>query len=145
RGARPCLVAGRARHIRRVLGRTGIVCCPRTARGRLCSHTTVPARGRSSRRYPFMTALTRPPCPKHLQAGSSRLLPRILLHAQVSFRHLKCPHKKEDAIAETVALAWAWYVRLARKGKDAARFASALASYAARAAKSGRRLCGQKG
>src|SRR5262249_57616886 len=66
-------------------------------------------------------------------------------HAEVSFGQLKWPQKKEDAIAETVALAWAWYVRLARKGKDAARFASALASYAARAAKSGRRLCGQKG
>ena len=35
-------------------------------------------------------------------------------------------------------------MRLARRGRDAADFASALAAYAARAVKSGRRLCGQE-
>jgi hypothetical protein len=71
------------------------------------------------------------------------ILPRIRLHAKVYFRHVKCWHTKEDRIAETIDLAWQWFVRLARKGKDACQFPTTLASYAARAVKSGRRLCGQ--
>jgi hypothetical protein len=74
--------------------------------------------------------------------GFLAVLPRIELHARVYFRFL--PHdRKEEAVAETVALAWRWFVRLAERGKDAALFGSALASYAARAVLSGRRLCGQ--
>jgi hypothetical protein len=70
------------------------------------------------------------------------LLPRIELHARIYFRFLKSDHK-EEAVAETVALAWHWYLRLTERGKDATQFVSALASYAARAVLSGRRLCGQ--
>jgi hypothetical protein len=43
-----------------------------------------------------------------------------------------------------VALSWRWFVRLAQKGKDASRFPSALATFSARAVRSGRRLCGQE-
>jgi hypothetical protein len=93
------------------------------------------------------------PCPndrsrgsfwKRRQSGFLRLLPRIELHARVYFRHLKCPHRKAEAIAEVVALSWKWFLRLAEKGKDAGQFPTALASFAARAVKSGRRLCGQE-
>lgn len=72
------------------------------------------------------------------------LLPRIQLHAQIYFRSVKCPHKKEDCLAETVGLAYQWFLRLAQRGKDAAQFPSALAALAARAVRSGRRLCGQE-
>jgi hypothetical protein len=41
-------------------------------------------------------------------------------------------------------VAWRWHLDLARRGKDAAAFPSALASLAARHVKSGRRLCGQE-
>jgi hypothetical protein len=47
-------------------------------------------------------------------------------------------------VAEVVALAWKWFVRLACRGKDAKRFARAIATFAARAVRSGRRLCGQE-
>jgi hypothetical protein len=70
------------------------------------------------------------------------LLPRIELHARIYFRFMK-PHHKEEAVAETVALAWQWFIRLTERGKDATQFVSALASHAARAVLSGRRLCGQ--
>jgi hypothetical protein len=70
------------------------------------------------------------------------ILPRIEQHAHVYFRHLQCPDRREDAVAETVALAWAWFLRLSRQGKDATEFPATLASYAARAAGAGRRLCG---
>jgi hypothetical protein len=72
------------------------------------------------------------------------LLPRIQLHAQIYFRSVRCPDKREDCVAETVGLAYQWFVRLAQRGKDAAQFPAALASLAARAVRSGRRLCGQE-
>ena len=72
------------------------------------------------------------------------ILPRIELHGRVCFRHLRCPHRKEEVIQEMVALCWKWFVRLAERGRDATRFPSALATFAARAVRSGRRVCGQE-
>jgi hypothetical protein len=43
-----------------------------------------------------------------------------------------------------IGLAWTWHLRLAEKGKDATAFPTALASYAARAVKSGSRVAGQE-
>jgi hypothetical protein len=79
-----------------------------------------------------------------LHARFLTILPRLQTHGAIFFRHLWCPDQKADAIAEMVALAWQWYVRLAQQGTDAARFPGALAAYAARAVRSGRRLCGQE-
>ena len=72
------------------------------------------------------------------------ILPRIERHGEGHFRDLGCPYRREEAIAEMVALCWRWFVRLAGRGKDASRFPSALASFAARAVRCGRRLCGQE-
>jgi hypothetical protein len=72
------------------------------------------------------------------------ILPRIELHARVRSRYLVCPAQRDDFICEAVALAWKSFLRLAERGKDATRFASALASLAVRAVRSGRRLCGQE-
>jgi hypothetical protein len=79
-----------------------------------------------------------------LQARFLSILPRIELHGRVSFRHVPCPGRRADAIAEMVALAWAWHLRLAERGKDSTRFPGALAVYAARAVRAGRQLCGQE-
>src|SRR5215470_16282406 len=78
-----------------------------------------------------------------LHARFATIVPRIKLHARVFFRYIRCLHTREDCIAETIDLAWQWFKRLAEKGKDARKFPSVLATYAARAVKSGRRLCGQ--
>jgi hypothetical protein len=43
-----------------------------------------------------------------------------------------------------IGLAWRWHLRLAEKGKDATAFPTALASYAARAVRNGRRVAGQE-
>jgi hypothetical protein len=80
----------------------------------------------------------------HLQSRFLVLLPRLERHGRICFRSLKCPHRKAEALAEVVALAWKWFVQLTRRGQDAAAFGSALATYAARAVLSGRRLCGQE-
>jgi hypothetical protein len=81
------------------------------------------------------------PAQEALHEGFLALLPRIVVHARFCFRHMRCPHQKEDAIAEAIALAWRWYLRLAERGKDAAGFPSALAVFAARRVRGGRRLC----
>jgi hypothetical protein len=70
------------------------------------------------------------------------VLPKVVSHGRVSFRHLRSADRKEEAVAEMVALAWAWHLRLAERGKDATRFPTALATFAARAVRSGRRLAG---
>jgi hypothetical protein len=80
--------------------------------------------------------------PDALHAKFLTLLPRVELHGRVYFRHLRSPQAKEEALAEMVALCWVWFVRLARNGSDASAFPSALATFAARAVRSGRRLCG---
>src|SRR5262245_62212190 len=84
------------------------------------------------------------PSSKHLHAGFLTLLPRIERLARSFFRHVACPGRRADAVAEAVAIAWAQYRRCAEQGRDAARFAVSLALLAARAAGSGRRLCGQE-
>src|SRR5262245_1148611 len=75
-----------------------------------------------------------------LHAAFERILPRIQLHARIYFRGEKCPNKKADKIAETIGLAWKWYRRLKQRGKDPDQFPSALASFAARAVRCGRRV-----
>ncbi len=72
------------------------------------------------------------------------VLPRVLSHGRVCFRGLPCPHHQEEAIQEMIGLAWQRHLRLAENGTDASRFATALAAYAARAVRSGRRLAGQE-
>ena len=48
----------------------------------------------------------------------SEILPRIETHAQVCFRGVHCPHKREEFRAEMVAVAWLWFLHLIEKGKD---------------------------
>jgi hypothetical protein len=79
-----------------------------------------------------------------LQNRFLTVLPRIETHARIYFRHLKCPHHREEALAECLALAWAWFVRLVRRGKNPEDFITILADFVARAVSSGRRLCGQQ-
>ncbi len=78
-----------------------------------------------------------------LHARFLTIVPRIERHGRVVFRAVKCPVKKEEFIAEMVALCWKWIKRLAEKGKDGFQFPMALARYAGSAVKCGRRLCGQ--
>jgi hypothetical protein len=82
--------------------------------------------------------------PEALQAHFLSILPRIKTHAQIRFGFLRCPGKREDAIAEVVAVAWKWFLRLIEQGKDVNEFVMVLADYAVRHVRSGRKLCGQE-
>jgi hypothetical protein len=79
-----------------------------------------------------------------LQAGFLSVVPHVERHARVHFRGIRCPHARADAVAEAVAIAWRWFVCLARRGKDPTQFARTLVAYAVRHVRSGRRLCGQE-
>ncbi len=81
---------------------------------------------------------------EHTHAVFVDALTRILRIARFRFRHLRCCDSREDAICETVALCWVWYVSLVRKGRKPAEFIGALARYGVRAVSSGRRACGQE-
>ena len=79
----------------------------------------------------------------HLQATFlASILPKVVAHGRVSFRHIRCRHQQEELLAEMTGLCWRWHLRLAERGKDATRFPTALATFAARAVRSGRRLAG---
>jgi hypothetical protein len=43
-----------------------------------------------------------------------------------------------------LALGWEWFIRIRQHGKHPEQFPTALATFAGRAVKSGRRLCGQQ-
>jgi hypothetical protein len=79
-----------------------------------------------------------------LQARFLSILPRIELHGRISFRHLRCADARADAVAEVVAIAWRWHLGLAQRGKDATQFPATLATFAARAVRAGRRVCGRE-
>jgi hypothetical protein len=79
-----------------------------------------------------------------LHAAFLTILPRLEPHARIYFRHVRCRHHKDDCIAEVIALAWKWFVRLVERGKDPMQFVTALAVFAALAVRDGRRVCGQE-
>ena len=79
-----------------------------------------------------------------LHARFLSIRPRIQEHARIYFRHVKCRGKREDFIAETIALAWTRFLRLVQRGKDVASFISTSATRCAQAVRNGRRLCGQE-
>ena len=71
-------------------------------------------------------------------------LSRILKIARFRFRHVACSDSREDAVSETVAICWMWYLRLVGQGRNPTAFIASLAHYGAKAVKSGRRVCGQE-
>src|SRR3954452_5141751 len=76
-----------------------------------------------------------------LHAGFLLLMPRIETHARIFFRHVRCPGKRDDLVAEAVAVAWKWYLRAMSNGKDPADFLVSSSRKAASHARCGRRLC----
>jgi hypothetical protein len=75
---------------------------------------------------------------KHLhETFNSKVAPAVAKWARHNFR------TDDDAVQECIGLAWKWCLSLAHRGKDGSRFASAIARFAVRAYRSGRRVCGQ--
>src|SRR4051794_35294741 len=72
------------------------------------------------------------------------ILPIIRVVACRNFRDVRCPARRDDLVAEVVALSFAWCRRLVASGRDPTTFPVALARLAVRAAACGRRLAGQE-
>ena len=68
-----------------------------------------------------------------VQTGFVTLLPRLQRQAERAFQFLRCPAERADCVQDALALAWAWYRRLAARGQDAAAFPATLAAFAVRA------------
>jgi hypothetical protein len=82
--------------------------------------------------------------PAHLRSGFLALLPRIEAHSRLCFRGIPCDDRREEAVANALALAWSWYVRLVRRGKEPSEFTSTLAVFAVKAVNAGRRVGGSE-
>jgi hypothetical protein len=72
------------------------------------------------------------------------VLPRLTSHAAVCLGGVRCPHERAELQAELFALGWAWFLRTRQHGKHPEQFPTAIATFAGRAVRSGRRLCGQQ-
>lgn len=68
------------------------------------------------------------------------ILPNIEQYAELAHRHWANFHDREDAIAETIALTWAWFYKLARGGKHSLASPSVLTHAAIRSVRAGRLL-----
>ena len=79
-----------------------------------------------------------------LQSPFLALLPRLEQRARRAFRRCASVEVRVELVAEVVALAWKWHVRLAERGKDTLRVASVFIVFAVRAVACGRRLCGRR-
>ena len=90
------------------------------------------------------TRTSQAPPTSQLHATFQSLLPRLETHAAIVFRNVRCPDTRAERIAECVALAWKWLLRLHERGKDVNQFAMVFVFLVARAVKSGRRLAGQE-
>jgi hypothetical protein len=67
------------------------------------------------------------------------VLPRVESHAALVFRSRKAEDKAE-LLADAVALAWKWTVRLVNRGKNPWKFPTAIATLVCRAVSCGRRV-----
>jgi hypothetical protein len=76
-----------------------------------------------------------------LHARFLLILPRVELHGNIFFRHLR-PDRRADAVQEMCGLGWRCYLRLHERGKDPADFLTGFVTLLARAVNSGRRLAG---
>ena len=79
---------------------------------------------------------------KDLHAAFLAIVPKIEMRARTAFAFCKCSNQRADKVAETVALAWKWFVRLQKRGKNAATFPGAFGILVARAVANGRRVAG---
>ena len=85
--------------------------------------------------------------PQQLAAIHARfeaIRPQIEKHGTIYFRHVKCPHRLADLIAEMLALAWKWFVGLVLRGKDPRLFLATFNRRLTQHIKAGRRVTGNE-
>lgn len=93
-----------------------------------------------------MTKISTPPIDpivlESLQRGFEEAIPTIEKKAKMYFRGMD-PDKREEMVADTLALGWKYYLRLHQTGKNPDDFISPLGTFTAKQVAIGRRLTGQ--
>jgi hypothetical protein len=79
-----------------------------------------------------------------IQEDYVKALPRIQAHAEIHFRGIRDPGRRDDAIANTIGLGWSHWLSAIRHGKDPNEFVSSIADKAVRQVRSGRKVNGQE-
>jgi len=72
------------------------------------------------------------------------IIDTLIRHAHFAFRHIRNEHDREDFIQEVLCVAWKWTLRMLENNKDPREFPTALAEYASKHVKAGRRFVGGK-
>jgi len=107
-------------------------------------HTAAPAKGAVSTEVAPLTTIpnshSTSPAGNGLHHAFLELLPRLQTHAEISFRHVRCPQARAEKIAEAVALAWRWFLRLKEQGRDVNQFIVTFCRLVVRAVRSGRKI-----
>src|SRR5579872_5326243 len=68
------------------------------------------------------------------------LLPHLRMQSRIAFRDVPCPGRRADLVAEVIALAWKWLLRLHERGKDVLPFAMRFVRLIVHGVRCGRRL-----
>ena len=92
----------------------------------------------------MITPIHHVPSPAALHASFMAIVPRIERYGRVYFRGMKNAETRADAIQEMICLSWQLFLRMAGRGMDVTQLPCALAGYAARSVRGGRRLCGRE-
>lgn len=77
---------------------------------------------------------------KLAQASFVEALPRLRRHAYVHSRGIRDPGRRDDFIATSLGRGWQHWLQCYRDSKDPSQFVSAIADYAVRATRAGRRV-----
>src|ERR1700733_7767846 len=93
--------------------------------------------------HPMSASSSSPSSPRQpLHRHFVSVLPRIVRHARIVFRFVRCWHTKQDKIQEVRSLCWKWVKKLHKAGKAWWQYGSRIADFACRAVKSGRKVSG---
>ena len=129
----------------RSLAPSSIISLSRATRDRLRCH------GTSACLFPSDRSAERNPARSEASSARPTTLPGQSFARKVRARcyaipalPAQCSERRADLIAEALGLAWRWFRRLAQRGKDGTQFPSPIATFAAKAVNSGRRVCGQE-
>jgi DNA-directed RNA polymerase specialized sigma24 family protein len=80
---------------------------------------------------------------EQLRAEFEKLLPKVETVARHAFRAIRCPHSRDDAVAEVLGLAWRQFLHYARRNIDPSRFPLVFARRLVASVNDGRRTARQ--
>jgi len=93
---------------------------------------------------PITLDLSDPDTLARVQQDYLDALPRIHRHAEINFGRIRDPGRRDDAIQDVIGIGWKHWLAAIKKGKDPNEFVSAVADFAVKQVRSGRKVTGQE-